>query len=985
MIALPYSYAEPNFNAADVAKDKWVKDTYIIKFNGDEPDMSKYKHLTILNEYYTIFRGIAVEATTSDLSKLMQDTNIETIQPVELFQLPFELEEFGTFAIPPDIETKQYIKPGTTRHNFHLNPSVNAGDGVTNVPLIIAVVDTGCTLEHPDLNYLECHDFTNSIEGFDDLSGHGTHVAGTIAAINNGFGVVGGSPGAGIIGLKVCGGGGSNSCPTNAILGGWDWLAANGKDKGVLVNNNSWGGSRGAPTEDGNCGFTDGDLIHQALCAMTDVGIVTVMSAGNSNADGVNFVGCGYDEAICVSAMDDTDGLPGGDGPNSTCRASSDDTIAGFSNFGKVVDISADGVCEPSTVPDCSNGASICHPTGYLEISGTSMSGPQVAGGVALAVVHLYGFDGAQNKADVLAVNNFIKGTGFPIGGPDGFSCNKPSGCAEPLLNAISYTFEPRIPFHDISLTSPAVANPIGLGFTENISFSTVNLGTFEETYTVELRIDGELFFADTVTLGELQTKNYEVEWTPDTVSTVVLTTSILDPPAEDSNPDNNGGITEVEVIERIRDVKIVSLKDAKPTNWVAGVECENCLSISVKNDGNFAETINAKITHEDGGAVVFERTYVILPNRQTTSSVDIRASDTTVIDGVNTFRGEINNLPNDDPSDNVKITEVIASEANRHNNIRNVFFIGPQTWVEDEQNRLRLWCHNDGTETIGVGGLSYGIFEGDEFRADMLLVSDKNDFIMPVGDGEIESMVIRPFQLSPGDYTLTGFCDYLEEIDERDETNNKRTLAVTVFPAEPEPELPPVADAGPDQSKQVELLVTLDGSLSSDPNNDPLTYAWTITSKPVGSATVLSDPTIVNPTLTPDLVGDYNIQLIVNDGTADSLVDSVKITATPLPPPPDTTPPTVTIVSPSEGDILSGKVTIRVIATDDSGIREVTLFIDGKKFKGTDDSAPYNWSLQTQSKKGLDHTIKATACDIFNNCASTSIDVQIINIKGNK
>jgi hypothetical protein len=76
-----------------------------------------------------------------------------------------------------------------------------------------------------------------------------------------------------------------------------------------------------------------------------------------------------------------------------------------------------------------------------------------------------------------------------------------------------------------------------------------------------------------------------------------------------------------------------------------------------------------------------------------------------------------------------------------------------------------------------------------------------------------------------------------------------------------------PIANAGPSQTAQVGTLVTLDGSASSDPNNFvPLTYAWSFVSKPVGSTVVLSNSSIVNPTFTPDAVGDYLIQLIVTD-----------------------------------------------------------------------------------------------------------------------
>ncbi|MCL4502161.1 MAG: PKD domain-containing protein [Deltaproteobacteria bacterium] len=76
----------------------------------------------------------------------------------------------------------------------------------------------------------------------------------------------------------------------------------------------------------------------------------------------------------------------------------------------------------------------------------------------------------------------------------------------------------------------------------------------------------------------------------------------------------------------------------------------------------------------------------------------------------------------------------------------------------------------------------------------------------------------------------------------------------------------PPVANAGPNQTVALGALVTLDGSGSSDPDGDTITYAWSFTSKPAGSTATLSNSTIVNPTFTADKDGDYVLQLIVTD-----------------------------------------------------------------------------------------------------------------------
>lgn len=89
-----------------------------------------------------------------------------------------------------------------------------------------------------------------------------------------------------------------------------------------------------------------------------------------------------------------------------------------------------------------------------------------------------------------------------------------------------------------------------------------------------------------------------------------------------------------------------------------------------------------------------------------------------------------------------------------------------------------------------------------------------------------------------------------------------------------------PLADAGADQNVLTSSIVTLDGSGSSDADNDNLTYSWNLTSKPTGSNATLSNITVTNPTFTADIDGTYIIQLIVNDGTENSNADSVTITS---------------------------------------------------------------------------------------------------------
>jgi len=97
---------------------------------------------------------------------------------------------------------------------------------------------------------------------------------------------------------------------------------------------------------------------------------------------------------------------------------------------------------------------------------------------------------------------------------------------------------------------------------------------------------------------------------------------------------------------------------------------------------------------------------------------------------------------------------------------------------------------------------------------------------------------------------------------------------------AVPDPNTGPVADAGPDQAVDVGDPVVLDGSASSDADQDALTYAWTLAARPDGSVAVLAGPNTAQPGFTADLEGDYVAQLIVNDGELDSAPDTVTVTA---------------------------------------------------------------------------------------------------------
>jgi hypothetical protein len=91
---------------------------------------------------------------------------------------------------------------------------------------------------------------------------------------------------------------------------------------------------------------------------------------------------------------------------------------------------------------------------------------------------------------------------------------------------------------------------------------------------------------------------------------------------------------------------------------------------------------------------------------------------------------------------------------------------------------------------------------------------------------------------------------------------------------------LPPVANAGPDQTVTTGQVVTLSGTRSTDPNGDPLTYGWCLKGRPAGSNATLNGSNTAQPTFTPDVSGSYVFCLTVNDGQTGSASDTVVVEA---------------------------------------------------------------------------------------------------------
>lgn len=336
--------------------------------------------------YRSALKGYAASIPEGQLKAIRADSRVAFVAPDrEVFQAAQTLPR-GIDRI--DADTSSAV--------------VGNGSGAANVN--VAVLDTGIDGSHPDLNVVgsspSClprqHD-KPSVPG-----GHGTHVAGTIGALDNDIGVVGVAPGARLFSVRVLDphqGRGTDS----TIICGIDWVTATRTDtdptNDVAVANMSLGGP---DEDDGNCGLTNADPLHQAICTSTNAGVTYVVSAGNDAVDINSFTPAAYDEVLTVTAMSDFDGVPGGlAGTTNDCYRTksvesygdTDDKATSFSNFATLASdaahtVAAPGLCVLSTWPR--EGARekphrITSP-GYAQWQGTSMAAPHAAGTVALCI-----------------------------------------------------------------------------------------------------------------------------------------------------------------------------------------------------------------------------------------------------------------------------------------------------------------------------------------------------------------------------------------------------------------------------------------------------------------------------------------------------------------------------------------------------------------------------------------------------------------------
>ncbi|TVR30536.1 MAG: DUF1573 domain-containing protein, partial [Nitriliruptor sp.] len=389
--------AAPSQRPEDRGGGPVIEGRYIVVVHDDANParVARDNGLTPRRVYRTAVTGFATEASDDEVASLEADERVRWVEAERLEQI-----------------TTQSLPTGVDRIEADRNPTITTDGTGTAVDLDIAVIDSGIQPDHPDLDVAGGRNFTSSggTEAWEDGNGHGTHVAGTIGALDNDQGVIGVAPGAQLWSLKVCP---NNRCEGSAILAAIDWMTEqklafhdNGGTEGIdfaAANYSITSADTTTPCSGDSGSRTGVNATHTAICGAVDAGIPFVLSAGNDNR-----LKDPYPESFSVSAIADFDGMAGGAVTDfsDSCRSdNTDDTLATFSNYGPNVKIAAPGTCILSTWTG----------SDYRTISGTSMSAPHVTGAIALAL-HATAKPPATDAAGVADLETLLLEAAHPQG-----------------------------------------------------------------------------------------------------------------------------------------------------------------------------------------------------------------------------------------------------------------------------------------------------------------------------------------------------------------------------------------------------------------------------------------------------------------------------------------------------------------------------------------------------------------------------------------
>ncbi|HEU5104363.1 MAG TPA: S8 family serine peptidase [Solirubrobacterales bacterium] len=361
--------------------------------------------------YRAALKGYAASLPKGAAGILRRDPRVVSVTPDHQVELQEEVEleweeeegiELSEGSIPTGVS--RVFAPGNKALDLDKSDDLRA-----NVD--VAVIDSGIEPEHPDLyvaGRVNCVSGSCVANTGTDTLGHGTHVAGTIGAIDNGIGVVGVAPGARLWAVKAFEG---RNTTEAALVAAANWVVANAST--IEVANASFRCICSLPA------------LETAVNSLAEAGVVFVAAAGNDGINASTVSPAKNSNAITVSAIADYDGKAGGLSGVTCENGGLDDRRwnNGFqsSNYGSVVDIAAPGTCIVSTVPGKT----------YNYNSGTSMAAPHVAGAAAILAAQ----SNPNSKADAEAIR-----TKLINAGNKGWTDTSGDGIQEPLLDVNSET-----------------------------------------------------------------------------------------------------------------------------------------------------------------------------------------------------------------------------------------------------------------------------------------------------------------------------------------------------------------------------------------------------------------------------------------------------------------------------------------------------------------------------------------------------------------
>ena len=318
---------------------------------------------TSRSRWSTALRGFSADLSSTQRDKVSRDPDVEFVTKDVTFT--------GLGATLP-VAAGELVPPGIRRIGGVASGLAHGAAGSA-----VAVLDTGADLANPDLNVVSGTNCIKPGTPAADDNGHGTHVAGILAARNTGAGVAGVAPDTKLYAVKVLNN--KSTGTLSQLICGINWVAANAGALGIRTANLSYGGS-GA--NDNACGAINKDAQHKAVCEATAQGVTFVAGAGNSGKGFAATVPAAYPEVLTATAMTDTDGLPGAKGLPPACRKSEKDDVYGtYSNFATTVAEAAHTIAAPGTCVQSDKMGG-----GTAIYYGTSQAAPHVAAAVALCM-----------------------------------------------------------------------------------------------------------------------------------------------------------------------------------------------------------------------------------------------------------------------------------------------------------------------------------------------------------------------------------------------------------------------------------------------------------------------------------------------------------------------------------------------------------------------------------------------------------------------